>query len=285
MDNPIILITGANAGIGKETVRQLAGDGARIYMACRRPQAGEEAAAEIRRDIPQADLEVIELDLASQQSVQEAARQLKYTVPKIDTLINNAGVFTSTWQTTEEGFELQFGVNHLGHFLLTHELLPLLQKSDYPKVINVSSAAYLQGKMDFDTLQDKPSSYKGLMAYARSKLANVLFTRELVRRYPWIHSYALHPGAVGTAFAEKDSSWIVRTIWKIAKRFFLVSPEQGAQTSVYLARTYPVPAENGSFIDDKQQARSPNALATDDQLAKKLWDYSLFACNLESKPE
>lgn len=285
MDNRTILITGANAGIGKETTRQLARDGARIFLGCRRPQAGEEAAAEIRREVPQADLEVIDLDLASQQSIREAARRMMYEAPQLDTLINNAGLFTSTWQTTEEGFELQFGVNHLGHFLLTHELLPQLQKSDHPKIINVSSAAYLQGRMDFETLQDQPSSYKGLMAYARSKLANVLFTRELARRYPDINSYALHPGAVGTAFAEKDSRWIVRTIWKIAKRFFLVSPEQGAQTSVYLARTYPVPAENGSFIDDKQEVRSPNALAADERLGKKLWDYSLFACNLEQKSE
>jgi len=285
MDKRIILITGANAGIGKETARQLAGDEARIYLGCRRPLAGEKAAMEIRAAVPQADLEVIELDLASQQSVREAVRRMTYEVPQLDILINNAGLFTSSWQTTEEGFELQFGVNHLGHFLLTHELLPLLQKSGHPKVINVSSAAYLQGKMDFDTLQDKPPSYSGLNAYARSKLANVLFTRELARRYPDIHSYALHPGAVGTAFAEKDSRWIVRTIWKIAKRFFLVSPEKGAETSVYLARTYPVPAENGSFIDNKQEVRSPTEQAADEQLAKKLWDYSLFACNLEPKPE
>lgn len=285
MDNRTILITGANAGIGKETTRQLARDGARIFMGCRRPEAGEEAAAEIRREVQQADLEVIELDLASQQSVREAARRMSYEAPQLDTLINNAGLFTSAWQTTEEGFELQFGVNHLGHFLLTHELLPQLQKSDHPKIINVSSAAYLQGKMDFDSLQDKPASYNGLLAYARSKLANVLFTRELARRYPELNSYALHPGAVGTGFAEKDSRWIVRTIWKIARLFFLISPEKGAQTSVYLARTYPVPATNGSFIDDKQEARSPNALAADEQLAKKLWDYSLFACNLEPKSE
>lgn len=280
MDDKSILITGANAGIGYETARQLAALGARLFLGCRRPQAGEEAASQIREEHPHADLSVIELDLASQDSVREAARQIRYLTPQLDTLINNAGLYTSRWQTTEEGFELQFGVNHLGHFLLTMELLSSLQKSDHPKVLNLSSAAYLGGQLDFDHLQQKPPSYRGLQAYAQSKLANILFTQELARRYPHINTYAVHPGAVATAFAEKDTRWVVRLLWRIAKKLIMTSPEEGAKTTVYLATTYPVPAENGAFFDNKQQVRSLNDQASDHQLATKLWGYSLFACNL-----
>ena len=273
MHNKIILITGANAGIGKSTVKGLAQEGAKVIMACRKKEKGDLAKAEIERHYPKAKLEVIECNLASFHSVKNAASQILQSYQHIDVLINNAGLFSSHKKMTEDGVEMQFGVNHLGHFLLTKLLLPLIEKSSYPKIINVSSVAHLHGTIDFDNLKDGKTPYNGLEAYAQSKLANVLFTRGLARKYPNIASHCLHPGVVNTSFGNKYSKWYLSLFWHFWK-IFMLSSEQGAATSIHLATSDRLPKGKALFFDEKQKMRSFSDMAKNDILVKKLWDYS-----------
>lgn len=273
MQNKIVLITGANAGIGKATAEGLAGQGAKVIMACRKKENGDLAKAEIQKQWPKAKLEVIECNLASFQSVKNAANHVLQNYDCIDVLINNAGLFTSNKKMTEDGIEMQFGVNHLGHFLLTKLLLPLIEKSSYPKIINVSSVAHLHGKIEFDSLKEGKTPYNGLDAYAQSKLANVLFTRGLARKYPNIASHCLHPGVVKTSFGNKHSKWYLSLFWHFWKMFML-SSQQGAATSIHLATSDRLPKGKALFFDEKQKMRSFSDVAKNDILVKQLWDYS-----------
>lgn len=273
MQNKIVLITGANAGIGKATAEGLAGQGAKVIMACRKKENGDLAKAEIQKQWPKAQLEVIECNLASFQSVKNAANHILQNFDHIDVLINNAGLFTSNKKMTEDGIEMQFGVNHLGHFLLTKLLLPLIEKSSYPKIINVSSVAHLHGKIEFDSIKEGKTPYSGLEAYAQSKLANVLFTRGLARKYPDIASHCLHPGVVKTAFGNKHSKWYLSLFWHFWKMFML-SSQQGAATSIHLASSERLPKGKALFFDEKQKMRSFSDVAKNDILVKQLWDYS-----------
>lgn len=273
MNEKIILITGGNDGIGKATAIGLAKMGATVIIACRNAQKAEEAVLDIQKESDNAKVEALSLDLASFDSIRRCAAQFQERYNQLDVLVNNAGVFTSTLQLTEEGYELQFGVNHLGHFLLTHLLLPQLQAAPSPRVVNVSSVGHYRGKIDFNNLRGENSTYIGWNAYTRSKLANVLFTRAFAQRYPHILCNALHPGGVRTNIATKDSGWLVSFVWKTLG-FRMVSTEQGAQTSIYLAASPQVAQVSGKYFDEKQHIQTPATLAQDDELAKKLWEYS-----------
>ncbi len=267
------MITGGNDGIGKATAMGLANLGATVVLACRNAQKAEEAVRDIQKESGNTQVEALSLDLASFDSIRQCAARFQARYATLDVLINNAGVFTSTLQLTEEGYELQFGVNHLGHFLLTHLLLPQLQTAPAPRVINVSSVGHYQGKLDFNYLRGESPKYFGWNAYTRSKLANVLFTRAFAQRYPHILCNALHPGGVRTNIATKDSSWLVSFVWKTLG-LRMVSTEQGAQSSIYLASSPDVAQVTGKYFDEKQNIRTPAALAQDDELAEKLWTYS-----------
>ncbi|MEY4135518.1 MAG: hypothetical protein RL386_1868, partial [Bacteroidota bacterium] len=192
MENKTVLITGGSSGIGLHTAIGLAGSGAAVILAVRDLEKGAAAAREIRQKAGDtARVEVLGLELSDLRSVQSAAREFNARWPQLDVLINNAGLFTTSYAATAQGFELQFGVNHLGHFLLTHLLAPALRKSAAPRVVNVSSLAYLQGQLDTGRLREWPGSYNGLSAYAQSKLCNVLFTLEWAKRFPEIPCNAL----------------------------------------------------------------------------------------------
>jgi len=283
MNNRIAIITGGNAGIGLASAKKLAQQGFSLILACRRPEAGEQAATAIREETPGAKVEVLQLDLASQENIRKASQSLLDREQPIDVLINNAGLYSATWQATADGYELQWGVNHLGHFLWTLRLMPLLQKAPAPRVINVASKAYLSGKMTYDDLDRPTGSYNGLRAYCRSKLANVLFTTELARRFPDIEAYALHPGVVATGIGTtSDARWYERMLWRIMSVLAFRKPDKGAQTSVYLAATPDIPGPSGSFFDEHQKPRSLNAVAGDPEAARKLWDYSLQATDISS---
>lgn len=279
MQHKIILITGGNDGIGKWTAIGLAKMGATVLIACRNPEKAEKALLEIRAQSGNPNVQALPLDLASFDSIRQCAAHFQAQYAKLDVLINNAGLYTSTLQRTREGYELQFGVNHLGHFLLTQLLLSQLQASDNPRVVNVSSVGHYQGKIDFDNLRGELPRYSGWAAYTRSKLANVLFTRELARRYPNMISNCLHPGGVRTNIATKDANLLVKTVWNLFKPR-MVSQEEGAKTSIYLATSPEVANVTGKYFDEKQNIRNPSKLAQDDALAKKLWEYSAAAIEL-----
>ena len=183
-----ILITGGNAGIGKATAIALAKEGHTIIIACRNESKAQEAVADIKTTTKNKAIHYLLCDLASFESVKNCAAAYRQQFGQLDILINNAGLVTDKLQFTKDGFELQIGVNHLGHFLLTTQLIDLLEKSAEPRVINVSSKAHYNGKINFNSFRGElgTEKYKGMLAYAQSKLANVLFTKELVRRYPKI---------------------------------------------------------------------------------------------------
>ncbi len=196
-----IVVTGANSGLGFETVRALAGAGATVTMACRDLARAEDAAAAVRRYHPRARLELLRLDLASLDSVADFAERLAERCPRLDVLCNNAGVMALPWRQTADGFEMQFGTNHLGHFALTGRLLPLLLAAPDSRVVTVSSIYHRFGRLRWDDLGSE-ATYRKWPAYSMSKLANLLFATELQRRLAGAGhstiSVAAHPGYSAT---------------------------------------------------------------------------------------
>ena len=270
-----ILITGGNTGIGKSTAIALAKKGNTIILACRNAQKAQEAIADIKSASQNEGIYYVSCDLASFESIKKCATAYRQQFGRLDILINNAGLVTDKLQFTKEGFELQIGVNHLGHFLLTNNLIDLLEKAPEPRIINVSSTAHYRGKINFGTFKGElgPEKYKGMVAYGQSKLANILFTKELARRYPAICSHSLHPGVVSTEIAKKnDNKKIWGFIWRVASPFML-STANGAKTSIHLATSPDVLKINGKYFD-KQIEKEPSALAKDASLAQELWTVS-----------
>ncbi len=270
-----ILITGGNDGIGKATAMELAKRGHTIILACRNTDKAEAAVKDIKKKSKNEKVSFISCDLASFDSIRQAASHFKAWYDKLDVLINNAGVFTSSLRKSEEGFELQFAVNHLGHFLLTHLLMDELKKSPNPRVVNVSSKAYLSGNIDFDNLRGEKGAeqYDGLRAYTQSKLANVLFTREMARRHPAIDTNALHPGVISTRLGNKNARWYHSLAWWLVS-LFTASTKRGARTSTYLATSPEVDGTSGKFFDENQQQRKLSERARNEELAQRLWEES-----------
>jgi NAD(P)-dependent dehydrogenase (short-subunit alcohol dehydrogenase family) len=209
-----VLITGANSGIGLETTRVLAGMGARIVMACRDRAKADPLRDQLAGETGNDQLEVMDLDLASLADIRRFAAEFGERHGRLDVLLNNAGCFSMTRQETVDGFELTFGTNHLGPFLLTTLLLPMLRDTPAARIVNVASAAHTAAKLDWDDLQ-MTRRYKGFPAYANSKLANVLFTFELARRLADddVTVNALHPGHVATNIWPSD-----RWYWRWSSR-------------------------------------------------------------------
>lgn len=273
MQGRTVLITGANSGIGLETARGLARLGARVVLAVRDVAKGEAAAEDIRRDVPGARLEIARLDLADLDDVRRFARAFDASHARLDVLVNNAGFHTARLMHTRQGFESTFGVNHLGPMLLTNELLPLLKRSAPSRVVTVASEAHRGARVEWDDLQ-LTRSWSGFRAYANSKLFNIWFARELARRLEGsgATSNALHPGSVRTRWARGPESGIFRFGVALAAPF-LLSPQQGARTSIHLASAPELEGHSGGYYVRRKLAQ-PTALARDDAQAKRLWEES-----------
>ena len=264
------LITGGNTGIGLATAIALARGGGRVHIACRSAAAGEAALARIKSESGSADVRLLALDLASLSSVRACAAAFLALDEPLHVLVNNAGVGGQRGLTAD-GFELHFGVNHLGHFALTQLLLARLKASGPgARVVNVSSDAHYSARgIDFAAVRRPTATFTGQREYAVSKLCNVLFTQELARRLAGagVTSYALHPGVV--------ASDIWRRVPRLARPFItrrMLTTEQGAATSVYCATSPAVAADTGLFYD-KCAVREPSAVATP-ELAGLLWKHS-----------
>ncbi len=275
MHGKTVLITGGNSGIGFETALALATAGATVAFTSRDPHRGEHAADEIRRRTS-VQPHLMPLDLASFASIRAFAADFLERFDSLHVLINNAGLVLSERTETEEGYETTFGVNHLGHFLLTHLLLDRFKASAPARIINVSSRAhrFARGGLDFDDLQ-LTSRYGGMKAYARSKLANIYFTRELARRLQGtgVTVNALHPGSLATGFGrDGDVKGAFGWLFSLA-RPFLRSPQKGAQTSIYLASAPEVEGVSGKYFADSKEAE-PTSIARDDEAARRLWEAS-----------
>ena len=273
MQGKTILITGGNAGIGKSTAEGLVKLGAHVIITSRDLEKGEQALQEIKHSVPDAKIDLFSCDLASFASIHHLAGKVRQKFNRLDVLINNAGLFSSHFQQTREGFEMQFGVNHLGHFLLTKLLMDMLKAAPNPRVINVSSSAHFKGDIDFSSFKQVSAHYNGFKAYAQSKLANILFTKELARRFANLDCNCLHPGVVRTGIGTKNANLTMSLIWRLWQPF-MCTPEKGARTSIYLASAPEVEGVSGKYFHHNQKPCVPARLARSPALAQKLWDIS-----------
>lgn len=275
-----VVVTGGTTGIGRATVAALAARGARVIFTARSATDGDDVCTAVRRETPGARIEHREVHLDDLASVRAFGAELRQDLDELHVLINNAGVSLTKRRVTTDGFEMMFGVNHLGHFLLVEELRDLLVASAPSRIVIVASDAHkMGGALDFDDLQSEQRRFGtvgGLRVYGRSKLANLLHTRELARRLDGtgVTVNALHPGFVRTRLArDTEASWLgERLVWPLVGRFAR-SPEQGAATSVHLASSPELEAVSGGYFVDEQPAKA-NANATDDEAAARLWRIS-----------
>jgi retinol dehydrogenase 14 len=279
MGEKVCLITGATSGIGKATAMGLASMGASVVMVGRDRGRGEAALAEIKEKSANVSVHLLLANLSSQEEVRRLADEFKEAYPRLDVLINNAGVFRSDRTTTPDGLETTFAVNHLAHFLLTDLLLDVLKASAPSRIVNVSSGDHSNGTIDFDDLQGE-KGYKGAKAYSQSKLANVLFTYELAWRLEGtgVSANCLHPGAgIRTNFGSGVSGVLGFTVR--ALKPLMKSPEKGAETSIYLASSPEVEGLSSRYFAKKAGARS-SVVSHDERLARRLWEVSEDLTNL-----
>jgi NAD(P)-dependent dehydrogenase (short-subunit alcohol dehydrogenase family) len=263
------IVTGANTGIGRVTALELARGGAQVFLACRSEERTRPVLEEIAREGLRA--EFLPLDLASLSSVRAAATTFLTKSERLDLLINNAGL-AGAHGRTDDGFELAFGTNHLGPYLFTRLLRPALERAgaDGARIVNVASIGHARAAgIDFDAVRRSTATATGFPEYCVSKLANVLFTKELARRLPpSVHAYALHPGAVASD-VWREVPWGLRHVAKL----FMLSNEEGARTTLYCATSDDVHDDTGLYYDDCRE-REPSALASDEGLARTLWEKS-----------
>ena len=269
----IAVVTGANSGIGKVTAAALLRKGFRVIATARSKERGEAALADWRREIPDAKVELVLCDLSDLDSVHAAAKEIASKVDRIHVLVNNAGGIIGERRTTKSGLEETFAGNHLGPFVLTRDLMPLLERGAPARIVNVASDAHKAvSDMRWDDLQFA-NGYSSMKAYGQSKLANILFTRELARRLDpkKITANSVHPGVVRTRFGETGSGLLRFGIALI--RPFLIDEAKGADTSIWLATDPSMEGKSGGYYV-KRKLVTPTRAAQSDEGAKRLWDLS-----------
>jgi retinol dehydrogenase-14 len=276
------LVTGASSGIGLEASVKLAARGARVLMVARDPARGEAARAEVVRRSGSEKVELLLCDFSSQKATRALADQVRERVERLDILINNAGSVSPKRQLTEDGIEQTFAVNHLGYFLLTNLLLDLVVAAAPARIVNVSSIGHRQGTLDFDDLGFE-RGYQIMRAYGRSKLANVLYTRELAQRLEGtgVTANCLHPGAVATNIWS-GAPWFARPVLEIGKRLSMVSPAKGGARITYLAASPEVEGKTGGYYE-QDKLKEPAALAQDAAVGTRLVDVSRELVGLSAR--
>jgi NAD(P)-dependent dehydrogenase (short-subunit alcohol dehydrogenase family) len=268
----VSLVTGANAGIGYHTALGLARQGYEVVMLCRSAERGEEARQQIILASGNEAVHLLKADLASLADIRRAAGEFLGRFDRLDVLVNNAGLVRAKREETVDGFEMTFAVNHLAYFLLTHLLLDRLKAAAPARIVNVSSNAHLRSRFDFDDI-DRIQRFAPYGVYAQSKLANVWFTRALARRLEGtgVTVNALHPGVVRTNIA--GSGWHPLAVaFRFLGRFYL-TPEQGAETSIFLASSPDVAGVTGQYFNRKKSVRAAPS-AYNDEDAERLWRIS-----------
>jgi len=260
MEAGVAVVTGANTGIGLETARGLAALGMTVVMTARTRSKGEAAVAEVKQSTGSAAVELLDLDLAELASVRAAAAGLLERHPRLNLLVNNAGLIVDERRVTADGFEMTFGVNHLGPFLFTELLLDALKSGAPARIVNVASAAHATSRrgLDFDDLMRERRKYAAMSAYGDSKLANILHALELSGRLEGsgVTTYAVHPGAVGTSFGQDgDTSGLFPALFKVAKPL-LRTPARGAATSLYVATSPDVASHSGRYYANRKVKRT-----------------------------
>lgn len=278
----IVVVTGANSGIGLETARYLAGADATVIMACRNRDKADSAATDIRSSTALGDLVVADLDLGSISSIQSFVENLARTTDRVDVLVNNAGVMALDRGTTEDGFETHFGINHLGHFALTNALFPFLEKAESARVVTVSSMGHRPGRLDLADPMYERRRYSRWGAYFQSKLANLLFTRELDRRLrerrSSVVAVAAHPGTARTELGKLGTS-VTNTVMR---KFTPVLVRTGVEGAVSQVRAAVDPRiEGGQLVGPRFQmfgdpiVETPSHRARNGDDARRLWNLSV----------
>ncbi|KIX07083.1 uncharacterized protein Z518_05060 [Rhinocladiella mackenziei CBS 650.93] len=282
----VIVVTGGNSGVGKETVLQLAKHSPRcIYLAARTKAKYDDAMKDIAAAAPDANVKYVELDLASLASVKKAADQVLDETDRLDILVNNAGIMAHPHGLTKDGYEIQFGTNHMGHALLTRQLLPLMQKTTSQpgadvRIVNLSSGAHLfapRAGICFDGLKTEMKSYNPGTLYGQTKLANILHARELAKRYPDIRSTSVHPGRVETNI-DNVMMELNNLNARVQRIFdFLAGPmnvQQGALTQIWAAVWKKDEIKNGAYYVPVGKENQGSTLSGNAELAEKLWDWT-----------
>jgi NAD(P)-dependent dehydrogenase (short-subunit alcohol dehydrogenase family) len=272
MHGKICVVTGATSGIGLVTAQALARQGATLIVVARNPERGAATVSRIQQETGNSAVELMLADLSVQAQVRQLARKIQHRFTRLNVLVNNAGAFFSRRQLSQDGLEMTFALNHLAYFLLTNLLLDPLRAADSARIVNVSSEAHRRARLDFSDLQGQ-HRYTGWRAYARSKLANILFTYELARRLAGtgIVANALHPGFVATNFGRNNRS-ITAVLFRILQ-LAAISPEEGAQTIIYLASSPAVKGVTGEYFV-KQKAVRSSQVSYDRAAAERLWQVS-----------
>jgi NAD(P)-dependent dehydrogenase (short-subunit alcohol dehydrogenase family) len=275
MDGKICVVTGGTAGIGLAASLQIGGlRPARMILVGRNRQRGEAAVVRLRREAPAVPVEIRYADLSSLAEVRRLASEIAASVDRIDVLVNNAGAIFDRRETTPDGLERTFALNHMSHFLLTHLLLDRVRAAaaagSGARIVNTASEAHRGATLDFDDLQNA-RRYGAWLAYRRSKLANILFTRELARRLEGsgVVANCLHPGFVASEFGN-NNGLIFRSALGVAKRAVAITPEEGAKTITYLASDPAGGAVSGRYFEKCREAQ-PSHAAQDDGAARRLW--------------
>ncbi len=267
-----VLITGANSGLGKAAALGLAGQGAHVVMACRNRKRGEKARAEIVKATGSQRVDLIVADLSTTTGVRGLADEFRSSHERLDVLMNNAAILTGTRHVTAEGHELQFFVNHLAYFMLTHLLLDMLTANAPSRIINLTSTAHSSGTIDFNDIQYE-KHYKGYKAYARTKLMNMVFTYELARRLEGsgVTANCVHPGVIHTNLL-RNFSFVLNAMFSLLRVFFK-NPGEGAQTPIYLAASPEVSDVTGKYFKYCRTLGSSEE-SNDPDVQRRLWKVS-----------
>lgn len=283
-----VFITGANSGLGQETARAMAACGAQVVLAGRDLAKLDEAVAAIRAERPSASLETITCDLGNLASIRTCGVEARERFSKIDLLINNAGVMASPFMHTADGFELQFGTNHLGHFGLTAELLPLVEAGSGKRIVNLSSRGHHMGPVHLDDPNFTERAYDPWASYGQSKTANILFSVGLEARYAakGIHAYAVHPGGIqtnlGRHMTEEMMAALLDRVTKNDRSFTWKTIQQGAATQCWAATAPELEGKGGAYcedchvaaLDDNSPTGGVRSYAIDPATAERLWTLS-----------
>lgn len=274
MNGRTCLITGATDGIGKEAAIELAKKGCNLILIGRNKKKGEKVVEQIRKVAESyVDIDYFTADLMLMKEVSRVADEVSRKYPKIDVLLNNVGAYFAFRGVTEEGFERTFALNHLGYFLMTKKLLPLVEKSNYKRIVNVSSSAHYGIDFEFDNLNGE-KKYSGFDVYKKSKLANVMFTYELAKRVKdkGITANCLHPGFVSTNFG-KNNNFLWRNVIRVAMWLTAINVKDGAKTSIHLACSDEVKDITGRFFANCE-VKKGSSKAKNEEHNRRLWDIS-----------
>jgi NAD(P)-dependent dehydrogenase (short-subunit alcohol dehydrogenase family) len=283
-----VFITGANSGLGQETARAMAARGAHVILAGRDQAKLDESVAAIRASVPAAQLDTLTVDLGSLESIRAATSRARQQFPAIDLLINNAGVMATPFEHTADGFERQFGTNHLGHFALTAELMPSIERGQLKRIVNLSSRGHFMGMVDFDDPHFARRPYDPWASYGQSKTANVLFTVGLEQRFAvlGIHAYAVHPGGIetnlGRHMTPEMREGLMKRVASSDTGFAWKTIPQGAATSCWAATAEELEGKGGVYcedchvaeVDDESPKEGVRSYALNPSYADRLWKLS-----------